>query len=81
MKLGPISRFLFVSRSVCVVHCMCVSLQYVSIKDYLRGEPPISSSEAELAELTEQFHVNAAKCSSLICHDSLCSMVLLLRIP
>lgn len=45
----------------------------------LRGEPPLSSNEVELAELMERFHVNAAKYSSLICRDSLCSMVLLLK--
>lgn len=45
----------------------------------MRGEPPLSSSEVELAELMERFHVNAAKYSSLIFRDSLCSMVLLLK--
>lgn len=45
----------------------------------MRGEPPHSSSEVELAELMERSHVNTAKYSSLIYHDSLCSMVLLLK--
>lgn len=43
------------------------------------GEPPVSSSEVELAELMERFHVNAVKYSSLICHNSLCSTALLLK--
>lgn len=78
---AQIRWFLWVCRSVC--GCQHVfALQYVSIGDCvccLRGEPPLSNTEVELAELMERFHVNAAKYSSLICRDSPCSMLLLLK--
>lgn len=67
--------------SVCSVH-VCVSA--ASIGDCVGAvsggdPPPFHRCSWELAELMDRFHVNTAKYSSLICHDSLCSMVLLLK--
>lgn len=81
MEPGPRLVYFCQCAGVCVVPCMYFLLQYVSIRECvccLRGEPPpLSSTEVELAELMERFHVNAAKYVSLSCCDSLCRMLLL----
>lgn len=67
---------------MCVCKCVCaliVGLYQELGMSSLRGQPTLSFNKVELAELIERFFVNAAKCTSLICCDFLCSMVLLLK--
>lgn len=85
--MEPVGRLvaLLVCTRVCVVSCVCVCLCSLLLSGavwVMLFEGRTSSlllGEVELAELMKRFHVNTAKCSSLIYHESLCSRVLPLK--